>query len=486
MATKGRWARSLASTGAALAVLGWAHDPAIAANPGTSCCADLEERIAELEATTARKRRDEKTELKIGGVVHRGLFYWDDGVERNLYSVDPSKDATTLFIDGQTDLAPGLKVGFTLNTDVNFSISETTNQLTSFGDGGTILPADVYVFAASEKLGTVRVGFQASASDSIENINLADADVVADYAILDWNGSFFLRAKGGGLSKSENLLTDIAYDNLFPIVVGNSANLVTYTSPEIMGFELMAAWGMDDLKDVALRYNGVWADAFEVKAGIGYYDFTTEGHAPDPLTGLLVIEPTLEETGWGGSFAVRHKATGLNLAVNYSTLGFIDKCVNPGAVTGKCRGDDETLYVIGGIVRNIIPLGATSFYGEYFRGTRKHNESDDVIMSAVLADPEGFDLANPTEMKESVMTAWGFGVVQKFNDDRDPAGKKGVSAAKDVVAKEAVMEVYVSYRHFDEPEIDLIGRTEIGNIVAAPAKKLEDFDLIGTGAVIRF
>jgi hypothetical protein len=43
------------------------------------------------------------------------------------------------------------------------------------------------------------------------------------------------------------------------------------------------------------------------------------------------------------------------------------------------------------------------------------------------------------------------------------------------------MEVYVSYRHFDEPEIDLIGRT--GPVAA---KKLHDFDLIGTGAIIRF
>src|SRR5919108_5443964 len=269
-ATKGRRAGRLAGAGAALVLLGGALDAANAADPG-SCCQDLESRVAELEATAARKgQKNDKAELKITGVVHRALFFWDDGVERNVYSVDSSKDATTFAMEGDAEIAKGWKAGFTLNVDATFSISETTNQLSAFGDGSSILAGDVYVFIASEKLGTVRLGFQGSATDGIDNINLADADVVADYSVQDWNGSFFIRARNG------QLLTNIAWDDFFPLVAGTSANLVTYTSPEIMGFELSAAWGDDDFKDIALRYRGTWAEAFEIWAGIGVFENTSE------------------------------------------------------------------------------------------------------------------------------------------------------------------------------------------------------------------
>ena len=50
----------------------------------SDCCTDLEARIAELEATTARKG-NRKVSLAISGWVNEALFAWDDGVERNAY-----------------------------------------------------------------------------------------------------------------------------------------------------------------------------------------------------------------------------------------------------------------------------------------------------------------------------------------------------------------------------------------------------------------
>src|SRR5690349_24829139 len=57
---------------------------ASAADLGGDCCADLEERIAELEATTARKG-NRKVSLTISGWVNEAVFGWDDGVESNVY-----------------------------------------------------------------------------------------------------------------------------------------------------------------------------------------------------------------------------------------------------------------------------------------------------------------------------------------------------------------------------------------------------------------
>ena len=55
---------------------------ASAADLGGNCCADLEERIAELEATTARKG-NRKVSLTITGWVSSQIFWFDDGRESN-------------------------------------------------------------------------------------------------------------------------------------------------------------------------------------------------------------------------------------------------------------------------------------------------------------------------------------------------------------------------------------------------------------------
>lgn len=54
-----------------------------AADLGGNCCADLEERVAELEATTARKG-NRKVSLQVYGQVSEAVIWWNDGA-RNLF-----------------------------------------------------------------------------------------------------------------------------------------------------------------------------------------------------------------------------------------------------------------------------------------------------------------------------------------------------------------------------------------------------------------
>ena len=58
--------------------------PAKSADLGGDCCADLEERVADLEITTIRKG-NKKVSVTISGWIFKVGSWWDDGHEGALY-----------------------------------------------------------------------------------------------------------------------------------------------------------------------------------------------------------------------------------------------------------------------------------------------------------------------------------------------------------------------------------------------------------------
>ena len=76
--------------------------PAHAADLNGGAYADLEERIAELEATTARKG-NRKVTLEVSGVVNEALLAWDDGHESNVYVVTNEAAAGPLPLQGRCE-----------------------------------------------------------------------------------------------------------------------------------------------------------------------------------------------------------------------------------------------------------------------------------------------------------------------------------------------------------------------------------------------
>src|SRR4029078_7013637 len=102
---------------------------AFAADLGGTCCADLEERIAELEATTARKG-NRKVSLTVSGWVGEQVMWWDDGGESNVYVTGlGSTLASPLQLTGQATISPGWYAGYVIHTEVNDSDSLTINQV---------------------------------------------------------------------------------------------------------------------------------------------------------------------------------------------------------------------------------------------------------------------------------------------------------------------------------------------------------------------
>ena len=104
---------------AGLFVGGVAMPSAKAADLGGDCCADLEERVAELEATTARKG-NRRMSLTVSGQVARSILYWNDGDRlRNVRRFGQSRSVhrASLF-SGAAKISPNLTAGFEFMTEI--------------------------------------------------------------------------------------------------------------------------------------------------------------------------------------------------------------------------------------------------------------------------------------------------------------------------------------------------------------------------------
>jgi hypothetical protein len=486
---------------ASLWLIGVAQQPAVAADLKGDCCADLEARIAELEETVARKnRRAGKAELKIVGGVSRALLFWDDGARRDVFSVDNSNSGTDLKIEGDVELGGGWKVGFTVGFDVLSAPSDAVSQIDHNATGRSTpanrlrrdgLPSGFFVAESNisieheKRFGGVSLGLLDTASDGIDNINLSGSNTLADAGVEAWNGGFLLRAKDG------TLLQNVAWGDFAEgKYMGGTVAGVGYTTPIFMGFEAGIAWGEDDFWDVALRYDSVWRNVLHVSGGIGYFSNRTEE------AGDLVPK---EDQGWGGSIAVLHIPTGLNFAYSTARQTHSNNCnvpdadaQGPGAVSGKCRGADTFHYFKGGLIRKIFSVGPTAFYGEYYTSRKEPNESEPDVLADLELNP-----GTAEELKDTRTRVWGFGVVQKFEDD-EPAEKKskkgktgrgengaagengGSEKKKRKKKEETPVEIYIGYRHY-EVDFNLI---DAGGPI--PGKKIQDFDVIMTGLTIRF
>ena len=107
---------------------------ASAADLGGNCCADLEERIAELEATTARKG-NRKVSLNIAGQVNKAVLFWDDGTETNAYVVGKKNDQTNISFTGDADIGNGWSAGYDLTLRLRDNLSDDVDQDNDNGGG---------------------------------------------------------------------------------------------------------------------------------------------------------------------------------------------------------------------------------------------------------------------------------------------------------------------------------------------------------------
>ena len=306
--------------------------PAYAADLGGNCCADLEERVAELEATTARKG-NRRVSLTVSGHVNEAVMFWDDGGEQNVY-VESNNDSRTRFrFVGEAKITSDWSAGYLLEIGVRYANSGNRNQTTPRA-GGDLNQIDIRHSAwwVNPSIGVVcglvkrprrRMASPKSTWPTRSSVRPPDS----------WNGGFFLRNTGGGqagLALQQGTQTGITWNQITPSFIGNwnndgdRQNIVRYVSPTWNGFVYSSAWGEDDIWDVALRYAGEH-HGFRFAAGIGYRQIN-DNFGKNGGDGILCAdlsvgnlnESSVDCNTIGLSASIMHIATGLYVSGAWS------------------------------------------------------------------------------------------------------------------------------------------------------------------------
>ena len=235
-----------------------------------------------------------------------------------------------------------------------------------------------YWFLKSTRLGQVAVGLNGTATyhllddaDPTLTRNMADAEAPAVYM-----SAFSIRSNGQFVKTLTWPNVMRGFNNSTP---GQSARreVVRYDSPELHGFVLTAAWGEDDIGDVALTYKGDW-NGISVTARAGYGTSNDPGdlRSNPPLGnydagGTTCISsssvasslPNFNCSWEGAAATVQHEPTGI-----YVFSGWGRQSIDTDNVATKALlfdSDSTTWFVQPGIEHKWCSLGKTNFFAHY-------------------------------------------------------------------------------------------------------------------------
>jgi predicted porin len=426
------------------------------------CCADLEERIAELEATTARKG-NRKVSLEIYGQVNQGLLFWDDGGESNVGVYTNDNARTRIGFRGKAKIDADWEAGYRIEIGIRTANSKRFTQDDPLGETGLDL-RDSHWYVKNKNLGNVAVGLQGTSTDQITEINLTQTKDFAKYADVEDTGlGLLLRSSvNGGLTGSGISFRRLIGDGGDQPGEGERRfSAVKYTSPEFAGFFASATWGADDYWDVALNYEGSFA-GLKVAAGVGYGEIS-DGKKTQTVCATSGKAGPSHDTDchqFGGSVSAIHEETGLfvNAGAGIKTDDLIAETTR---FAGTGVDDDQTFWSIqAGIEKKFTPLGKTTVYGEYYSYEGGANGNRTVAAGDALNPGAG-----SWAVWNTAVDVWGAGIAQGFDA--------------------AALVLYLSYRHVEgDLTLRQINAGSANGVIAdAP---VEDLDLVFAGGIIKF
>jgi len=448
---------------------------------GGDCCADLEERVAELEATTVRKG-NKKVSVTISGWVIKAMNWWDDGGSGSFFVADKSYDLGSRFaITGSATIAPGWSAGYNMTVLAmggQFGVAGTQAPSNQFDEGGgtfqSLYTLYSYMYVKSDNYGTLNWGQLSPASDNAAVLADISGTVIESNAVYFEGASFFMRPSGG------SGLSNISWANFLQCsglagagfgigadCFGAAQQAVRYDSPTFGGFRFETSYGTNELTgpaftatpnanfwDIAVMYNQDWGN-FKVSAA---YSFTWQETAF-----ATAVNPTV-----GNSGSNLHQA-GATLMHSPSGIGLY------GLYQYEEAGDlpnTDVWYLKPFIKRTWNPLGATILYGEYGQYNDQFGSIAGVSTCATVGTVAGTSsnnfctaaVGNQLFVTGSEMERWGLGVVQEVDS--------------------AAMHLFARWQH-QEADIDFVGTTAAGATTNVN-QGFEDYDLFQVGGIIFF
>lgn len=420
---------------------------------GIATLTDVEERIAELEESAARKGNP-NVSLEVSGSINRMVLGWDDGASSGAYVVDNVASRSRLEFTGSAKIARGWSAGYFLSLGLDDIASNDVDQINSAGEDQIEVRHSAW-WIRNNKFGTVTVGHTSPATD---DIILHDVGGIMPGAanISTIGGAFIVRRldepeTGDGALIPRTTLDDFAAGASVDTL---RRNVVRYDAPRFSGLwgnlDLAVAWGEDDFVDVAANYSLNWND-FKIRSGIGYLRDTTEGSR--------VGIGTRDREEVKGSASVLHIPTGLFATAAYVHREFHGKDPSDQAVFGENttglvtppgsnRPATNYLYTASGFRKRYTSLGDTSIYGEWAR-----------VNDAIT----GLNEAGLGEVTDSRLDMIGAAICQNIDA--------------------AAMDIYFGFRHFS---FDTQGvRTFAGTVRDSP-EPLSDINFAYTGVRIQY
>jgi len=452
-----------------------------AADLGGDCCADLEERVAALEATTARKG-NRKVSLTITGWVSEGILWFDDGTESNVYVAHDSTDlASNVSFTGTANINSDVEAGYQINIFFDHANALFVNQDNDNSNFGVNLQR-AFWWLKSNTLGKVSIGMQSAAADNATILTDFTGTLFQHNTVTFEAGSMGLTPNGGTRSRTDGgtgfLIGDgargIPNGTLGALLVcntyrqgiandclGDRTNSVRYDTPTFAGFSASASWGEDDRYEGTVRYAGE-GGGFKYAFATSYGEVNGDNDALGNRTDFL--GNPIDAGYWQIGGTIKHLASALWFHGHYGQQETDNAVISP--------GDGDAYYLKAGWSPKLNSLGTTHFVGEFrqnldtFGASYQQGSGD---LCGAFGGSGGnigvacgaAALASDVGAVGSEVTGWGLGLVQEIDA--------------------ASMNLWIKYRHYDS-EIDYVDRAT----GASGTQEFQEIDMIFAGAHIFF